>query len=102
MGASVAGGGSGGWRPFRPPLLRNLRKPVKLPNAGRYAAALAPVGRRSPSWDMTTPISPAGTCTHGYFDTVNVGQSLKRTPGISTSDSYPASPLKAIGVSVVL
>ena len=45
------------------------------------AALLAPIGRGAPTWAMTTPISPAGTCTHGYRSTEKTGQSLNRRPG---------------------
>ena len=38
----------------------------------------------SPTCAITTPISPAGTCTHGNFFTPKIGQSLKRRPGISS------------------
>src|SRR5438874_422454 len=102
MGASVPGGRTGRWTPFWPPPARNARRFVKLPNSGRYAADLAPVGRGSPICEMTTPISPAGTWTQGYRTTAYVGHSLNRTPGISSSACQPASPANAIGVSVVL
>ena len=32
-------------------------------------ADFAPIGRGLPTCAMTTPISPAGTCTHGYLST---------------------------------
>ena len=38
---------------------------MKLPNDGLYTADLAPVGSGSPICEITTPISPAGTWTHG-------------------------------------
>jgi len=48
---------------------------------------------------MTTPISPAGTCTHGNFFTPKSGHSRIRKPGMSNVAWYPASPRNAIGLS---
>ena len=39
----------------------------------------------SPTCAITTPISPAGTWTHGNFLTPKSGQSLNRKPGMSSS-----------------
>ena len=65
MGARVPGGSTGRWTPFWPLPSMNAVRLVKLPNSGRYTADLAPVGSSSPICEITTPISPAGTCTHG-------------------------------------
>ena len=56
----------------------------KLPNSGLYTALLAPIGSGSPTCAITTPISPAGTCTHGNFFTPNTGHNLNRSPGINS------------------
>ena len=56
----------------------------KLPNSVLYTALLAPIGSGSPTCAITTPISPAGTCTHGNFFTPNIGQILNRSPGMSS------------------
>ena len=55
----------------------------KFASSGLYTALFAPIGSGAPTCAMTTPISPAGTCTHGNFFTPNSGQNLKRNPGIS-------------------
>ena len=65
IGAVVPGGSTGRWTPRCPPFMRNVRASAKLPNSGRYSADLAPVGSAAPTWAMTTPIWPGGTCTHG-------------------------------------
>src|SRR4029077_13952053 len=70
MGASVPGGRTGRWTPFWPLTATKARRSVKLANSGLKAADLAPVGSGSPIWEITTPISPAGTWTHGYFCTL--------------------------------
>ena len=57
----------------------------KLPNSDWYTALFAPIGSGAPTCAITTPISPAGTCTQGYFFTPNIGQNLNRSPGISSS-----------------
>ncbi len=62
-------------------------------------ALLAPIGSGWPTWAITTPISPAGTCTHGCCSTENTGHRLNRKPGMSSSAWYPASPRKAMGLS---
>ena len=56
-----------------------------MASSGLYTALLAPIGSGSPTWAITTPISPAGTCTHGNFFTPNIGHSLNRSPGMSMS-----------------
>ncbi len=44
---------------------------------------------------MTTPISPAGTCTQGNSSILKTGHSLNRQPGISSLCWKPASPFIA-------
>ena len=77
----------------------NVPRFEKLPNSVRYTPLFAPIGSGSPTCAITTPISPAGTCTHGNFCTAKIGHSLIRSPGISSSAWYPASPRNAIGLS---
>ncbi len=57
------------------------------------------MGSGSPTWAITTPISPAGTWTQGYLRTPNIGQSLNRNPGMRSLAWYPASPRNATGLS---
>ncbi len=65
IGTRVPGGSTGRCTPFWPPLSMNAPRLEKLPNAGRKSALLAPILIGLPTWAMTTPISPAGTCTQG-------------------------------------
>ena len=67
----------------------NWRRFEKLPNAAWYTPLFAPIGSSAPTCAMTTPISPAGTCTHGCFWTAKIGQSLMRRPGMSSSAWKP-------------
>ncbi len=64
----------------------NWRRFEKLPNTSWYTPLFAPIGSSSPTCAITTPTSPAGTWTHGCFCTAKTGQSLRRTPGIRSSD----------------
>ena len=71
--------------PFWPPSLdeavrgrRSCRTRACTPRSWRRSAAA------SPTCAITTPISPAGTCTHGNFFTAKSGQSLNRSPGMSS------------------
>ena len=83
IGTRVPGGRTGRWTPFCPPPAMKPSRFEKLPNSGRNSALLAPIGSGRPTWAMTTPISPAGICTHGNFVTANTGQNRKRRPGMS-------------------
>jgi hypothetical protein len=65
MGAVVPGGRTGRCTPRCPPCCRKPRASEKLPNSGLYAADFAPVGSEAPTWAMTRPMWPGGTCTHG-------------------------------------
>ena len=56
------------------------RRSEKLPNSGLYTALFAPIGSGAPTCAITTPISPAGTCTHGNFFTPKIGHSLNAQP----------------------
>ena len=63
----------------------SARRSEKSPKPAVVAALLAPMGSGPPTWAMTTPISPAGTCTHGCRSTEKIGQSRNRRPGMSSS-----------------
>ena len=67
MGTSVPGGSTGRCTPFWPPCCTKLAMSEKFLSSGLYTALFAPMGRGSPTCAITTPISPAGTCTHGNF-----------------------------------
>ena len=75
----------GAARPSARRLDEGARGSRSWPNSGLYTALLAPIGSGLPTCAITTPISPAGTCTHGNFFTPKSGHSLKRSPGISMS-----------------
>ena len=86
IGISVPGGSTGRCTPFWPPLLDERAQVGEVAELGPGTRALfAPIGSGAPTCAITTPISPAGTCTHGNFCTAKIGQSLKRRPGISSS-----------------
>ena len=81
-GTRVPGGSTGRCTPFWPPPCRNPCRLEKLPNSGLNSALLAPIGTGWPTWAMTTPISPAGICTHGNLVTPKMGQNRNRRPGM--------------------
>ena len=85
IGADVPGGSTGRCTPFIPPFSTKVSSFEKLPCSFLNSADLAPIGSGNPTWAMTTPISPAGTCTHGNRSTLCVIQNFKRNPGISRS-----------------
>ena len=80
----MPGGSTGRCTPFWPPSSTKVCRFEKLASSGLYTALLAPMGSGLPTWAMTTPISPAGTCTQGNFFTPKSGHSLKRSPGMSS------------------
>ena len=83
--AACPGGSTGRCTPFWPPPSTNVverRRSCRTRACRR--ALLAPIGSGAPTWAITTPISPAGTCTHGNFFTAKIGHSLNRSPGISS------------------
>ncbi|MGI9029754.1 MAG: hypothetical protein ACR2HP_07180 [Ilumatobacteraceae bacterium] len=69
IGAVVPGGSTGRWMPRWPPWSRKERTDVKLPKSERYTPDLAPVGRASPTWAMTSPTWSGGTCTQSKRST---------------------------------
>src|SRR4030095_255345 len=73
---------------------------AKVPNSVLYTADLAPIGKGWPTCAMTTPISPAGTWIQGNFSTLYNGHGFHLNPGINNAAWYPASPAKAIGLSL--
>ena len=85
IGNNVPGVSTGRCTPFCPPPSMNRSSSEKFPNSGLYAALFAPIGNGAPTCAITTPISPAGTCTHGNFFTPKTGHSLNRRPGVSSS-----------------
>ena len=85
IGTRVPGGRTGRWTPFSPPFAMKAPTSEKLPNSGLYTALLLPIGSGSPTWAITTPVSPAGTCTQGNRLTENTGQNLNRSPGMRRS-----------------
>ncbi len=84
IGTRVPGGSTGRCTPFCPPCSTKLAMSEKFSSSGLYTALFAPMGSGSPTCAITTPISPAGTCTQGYLVTRNIGQTLKRSPGMSS------------------
>ena len=85
IGSKVPGGSTGRCTPFCPPRSTKFPSDEKLPKSVWYSALFAPIGSGAPTCAITMPISPAGTCTHGNFFTPNIGQSLKRSPGMSSA-----------------
>ncbi len=85
IGAVVPGGSTGRWTPFWPPLSRNVRTLAKFPNSALYTADLAPVGSGLPTWAITRPMRPGGTCTQSNACTLYIGHGLNRSPGISSA-----------------
>ena len=61
-------------------LARTLAMSEKFLSSGLYTALLAPMGSGSPTCAITTPISPAGTCTHGNLRDVEHRPELETQP----------------------